>query len=178
MRVESLEVNAFPQAGKIENLFREAKYKYLLSQTSSLSSETLFIKDPDSRFDIASVASLCSIALRGGGVRMRLLRGVVLFACIPQVPHALLASHGLTEVKHLRCFKFPEKNRKKNSVSRWIRGRFGGNGTPTACDIYSFLCSCCAFSVCFYPEKNGREDLPVFPVRRTNFHGNAISFPQ
>ena len=52
----------------------------------------------------------------------------------------------------------------------------GGDSLPLACPG---LWSCCAFSACFYPGKeNGREDIPVFPVRRTIFRENAISFPQ
>ena len=31
------------------------------------------------------------------------------FVRYPQAPLALLTSHGITEVKHLRCFEFPEK---------------------------------------------------------------------
>ena len=40
------------------------------------------------------------------------------FVRFPQAQLALLASHGVTEVKHLRCFEFPEKNKKKGQPRR------------------------------------------------------------
>ena len=40
------------------------------------------------------------------------------FVRFPQAPLALLASHGVTEVKYLRCFEFPEKKQKKGQPRR------------------------------------------------------------
>ena len=54
----------------------------------------------------------------GVGERMCRSRGAVYFACAPQAPLVLIASHGVTEVEHLRCVWVSCKKKP-------LRGRLG-----------------------------------------------------
>ena len=90
---------------------RFSRVIFIKSSVALCLCERIFVSFPPRR--ARECVSDVVVPLRREVVRERRCRfcGAVLFFCFPQASLALLASHGVINVKPLRGFEFPEKTR-------------------------------------------------------------------